>query len=82
MIMFRIPSFHQETPTWAEATATITSHGRGDMLEGMMSMDRKWTEWCASGEEDDDDFYSNWCYEVNAYNVVHEGMGQLFAPKE
>ena len=47
-----------------------------------MSMDRKWTEWCASGEEDDDDFYSNWCYEVNAYNVVHEGMSQLFAPKE
>jgi hypothetical protein len=52
------------------------------MLEGMMSMDSNWKMWCASGEEDDDDFYSNWCYEVNAYNVVHEGMSQLFAPKE
>ena len=29
--------------------------------------------------EDDDDFFSTWCYEVNAYNVVYAKMQPLFA---
>ena len=24
-----------------------------------------------------DEFYENWIYEVNAFNIVFEGMGQL-----
>ena len=82
MIMFRIPSFYQEEVPFQEAWNTMTRHGRGDCLEGMISMDRIWTEHCASEAECDDEFYSNWIYEVNAYNVVHEGMSRLFAPKE
>ena len=29
--------------------------------------------------EDDDDFFDNWKYEVNAYNVVYTSMKPLFA---
>ena len=76
--MFRIPNFYQETPTFQEAWNTMTRHGRGDCLEGMQSMNRIWEEHCASDAECDGEFFENWMYEVNAYNVVYEGMGQLF----
>ena len=80
--MFRIPRFHQEEVSFQEAWDTMTRHGRGDCLEGMQSMNRIWEEHCSTPDADDDDFFGNWCYEVNAYNVVYEGMGQLFAPRE
>ena len=76
--MFRIPSFHIEDVTFNEARNTMTSHGRGDLLEGMMSMDRKWIEHCHTPDADDDDFFDNWVYEVNAYNKVFETMQPLF----
>ena len=76
--MFRIPNFYQEEVEFSQAWKTMSRHGRGDCLEGMKSMDRIWAEHCATPDADDGDFFSNWCYEVNAYNVVYEGMGQLF----
>lgn len=81
--MFRIPSFYKETFTFEEATDIMTRYGRGDLLEGMMAMDRRWEEHCAAQSADmdnnsDDDFYSNYCYEVNAFNVVFENMKPLF----
>tara|TARA_B110000503_G_scaffold14238_1_gene19448 strand:- start:1024 stop:1305 length:282 start_codon:yes stop_codon:yes gene_type:complete len=91
--MFRIPSFHQEEFTFEDAVGIMTSHGRGDLLEGMNSMDRIWSEYCASQTAydkgtvdemmfaDDDDFYSHYSYETNAFNVVFENMSKLFAPK-
>jgi hypothetical protein len=36
--MFRIPSFHQEEVELSQAWQTMSSHGRGDCLEGMKSM--------------------------------------------
>ena len=78
--MFRIPIFYKETPTFAEATNVITRHGTGDLLGGMKSMVKIWNDHCELHTEDDDEFFENWCYEVNAYNVVHKGMSQLFAP--
>jgi hypothetical protein len=75
--MFRIPSFYKETVDFTTAWNTITNFGRGDALEGMNAMQRVWEEHCASGEEDDN-FYDNYVYEVNAYNVVFENMGKLF----
>ncbi len=77
--MFRIPSFYKETVDFKTAWNTITNFGRGDALEGMNAMNRVWEEHCASGNEDDD-FFDNWLYEVNAYNVVFSGMNKLFAP--
>jgi hypothetical protein len=80
--MFRIPSFYQETVDFKTAWNTITNFGRGDALEGMNAMNRVWEEHCASGSdrfEEDDDFYEWYEAEVNAYNVVFENMGKLFA---
>ena len=75
--MFRIPSFYQETVDFKTAWNTITNFGRGDALEGMNAMNRVWEEHCASGEEDDT-FFDNYEYEVNAYNAVFTNMGKLF----
>ncbi len=75
--MFRIPSFYKETVDFTTAWNTITNFGRGDALEGMNAMNRVWEEHCASGEEDDN-FWENYEYEANAYNVVFENMNKLF----
>jgi len=79
--MFRIPSFHQMSESempFAEAWQIMERRGQGDCLEGMKSMDRLWSDYIASDDQDDDEFFSNWVYEVNAYNVVYEGMSKLF----
>ena len=75
--MFRIPSFYESTPSFEDAWNTITNFGRGDALEGMNAMNRVWEEHCASGN-DDDNFWDNYEYEANAYNVVFENMNKLF----
>ena len=84
--MFLIPDFHQDAPSFEDAVRTITGRGNGDLLKGMESMDRLWEEYCrgelADAYEDDMDFFADWCYETNAYNVVYENMSKLFAPKE
>jgi hypothetical protein len=79
--MFRIPSFYQETVDFTSAWNTITNFGRGDALEGMNAMNRVWDEHASGSDrfEDDDDFYEWYEAEVNAYNVVFENMGKLFA---
>lgn len=85
--MFRIPAYNQMPEmTFDEAKEIMTRHGRGDMLEGMMAMDRVWEEHCAAQRDADDfedcsdsDFYDNWCWEVNAFNVVFSTMKPLFA---
>jgi hypothetical protein len=76
--MFRIPSFYKDTVDFKTAWNTITNFGRGDALEGMNAMYRVWEEHCASGEEDDT-FFENYEYEVNAYNAVFSNMNKLFA---
>ncbi len=75
--MFRIPSFYQDTVDFTSAWNTIKNFGRGDALEGMEAMNRVWEEHCASGDEDDD-FYDNYSYEANAFNVVFAKMQPLF----
>ena len=79
--MFRIPSFYQNTVDFTSAWNTITNFGRGDALEGMEAMNRVWEEHASGSDrfEDDDDFYEWYEAEVNAYNVVFENMGKLFA---
>ena len=79
--MFRIPSFYQNTVDFTSAWNTITNFGRGDALEGMNAMNRVWDEHASGSDrfEDDDDFYEWYEAEVNAYNVVFENMGKLFA---
>ncbi len=77
--MFRIPNyFEMNDMTWDEAVRIIKGRGNGNLLEGMEAMNEIWNEHCTTYVEDDSDFYENWIYEVNAYNIVFEGMGQLF----
>ena len=76
--MFRIPSFNQMNMTWDEAVATIQGRGNGNLLAGMEEMNRIWNDHCEEGLDTDDDFFDNWVYEANAYNVVFNGMSQLF----
>ena len=76
--MFRIPSFNQMEMTWDEAVAVIKGRGNGNLLNGMEEMNRIWNDHCEEGLDTDDDFFDNWVYEVNAYNVVFSGMSQLF----
>ena len=76
--MFRIPSFNQMEMTWDEAVATIQGRGNGNLLNGMEEMNRIWNDHCEEGLDTDDDFFDNWVYEVNAYNVVFAGFNKLF----
>lgn len=77
--MFRIPPFEQMNDlSFDEAVNIMKNRANGDLLAGLQSMDRLWDEYIASDDQDDDEFYSNWCYEVNAYNVVVEKMRPLF----
>ena len=80
--MFRIPSFYQmPNMTFEEATRILTFNDKG-LLGGMEHINEHWDRYVAgeSGDmyEDDDDFFSTWEYEVNAYNVVYAKMQPLF----
>ena len=79
--MFRIPPFNQMNEmTFEEAKGIITGLGGGTktLLDGLEYMDNMWKEHCFN-EDDDDDFYDTWIYEVNAFNVVFKKMQPLFA---
>ena len=89
--MFRMNDFHVvEGMTWDEAVRIIKGRGNGNLLDGMYAMNDYWNRYVAdqnayyNGEKDemiygdDDDFFEHWCYECTAYNIVFEGMGQLF----
>ena len=83
--MFRIPHFYQEDNLdFNVAADCIRRFGGGDLLAGMQKMDAVWSDYVnlPGEQQEDEDFFSKWRYEVNAYNVVYEGMAKLFAPKE
>ena len=79
--MFRIPNFFKFETTMQDAVQVMTSYGRGDLLEGMMAMDRVWEEHASGSDrfEDDSDFYEWYEAEVNAYNKIFSEMQPLFA---
>ena len=80
--MFRIPT-HNLMPemTFEEAKGILTNIGdTKGLLEGLEYMDNMWKEHCFN-EDDDDEFYDRWIYEVNAFNVVFKKMQPLLAAK-
>ena len=79
--MFRMPEFCEVEMSFQEAWDMMSRRGDGDCLKGMKSMDRLWSDYCASDAEDQDDefFFYHWGYEFSAYNIVYEGMSELFA---
>jgi hypothetical protein len=77
--MFMIPSFYEDVPTKDDAINMMTRLGGGGLLAGMKAFDVIWEDHIAQPDADDDEFFSRWCYEANAYNVVYENFGKLFA---
>lgn len=76
--MFRIPDFYEMPEmTYEEAKAVFGA----DLLEGISKICNQWDRHCAGDSmfDNDDDFFANWKYEVNAYNVVYSTMKPLFA---
>ena len=62
--------------TFEEAKNTIAI--KGDLLAGLDHMNEMWDRHCNDVDASDSDFYENWIYEVNAYNVIFETMKPLF----
>jgi hypothetical protein len=77
--MFRIPSYNEMELTFDEAVNIMKGRANGDLLAGLQSMDDLWENYIASDDQDDDEFFDNWQYEVNAYNKVVESMRPLFS---
>ncbi len=82
--MFRIPKFAQMEMTFEEAENHLKRlTGNNTLLDGLEYMDTLWKEHCDCWGFDYDltdfDFYDNWIYEVNAFNVVSEKMQRLFS---
>ena len=81
--MFRIPNYNQMPEmTFEEAEKIITRLGvkSQTMLDGLEYMNDLWDKHCSTADPvDDEDFFDNWIYEVNAFNVIYKRMQPLFA---
>ena len=76
--MFRIPHFYRIEMSFEEAREFLTSYG--GLLEGLERVQKAWNDHCASPDRySDDDFFDQWRYEANAFNVVSASMRPLFA---
>ena len=78
--MFMIPDYYDVTTlSFNEAIDVMTKHGRGDLLEGMESMNRIWSEYVEShnafarGDVDEVTFGDGTTEELTA-NVIAESM--------
>ena len=80
--MFRISNYHKMDMSWDDAVALMKNVGRGDLLKGLENIQQCWDDLVMSDDMDDDQFYSDYIYEVNAFNVVYEGMADLFRVKD
>ena len=76
--MFRLPEYYEVEMSFDDAVKMMKSRANGDLLKGLESMDQLWTDYCASDDQDDDEFYETWQYEMSAYNTVVEAMRPLF----
>ena len=79
--MFRISNYHKMDMSCDDAVALMKNVGRGDLLKGLENIQQCWDDLVMSDDMDDDQFYSDYIYEVNAFNVVYEGMADLFRVK-
>ena len=79
--MFRISNYHKMDMSWDDSVALIKGCGCGDLLKGLENMNECWED-VVDGYMTEDEFYDHYIYEVNAFNVVYEGMAELFTVKD
>jgi hypothetical protein len=75
--MFKISDYYKMDMSWDDAVALITGCGCGDLLKGLENMNIIWED-VLDDYMTVDDFYDQYIYEVNAFNIVYEGMSKLF----
>ena len=79
--MFNIPEEYEMKMSWEEAELIIMKSGKGNLYDGLIAMQdnlnnkRK----AVITASDEDDFFYNCSYELNAYNVVFKGMSEFLA---
>ncbi len=78
--MFRIPSYLKMDSIDTDwAMNLIKSRTKsGSVLDGLENMNNMWEEHIFN-EDDDDEFFDNWQYEVNAFNHCFQKFAPLFA---
>lgn len=78
--MFYIDDFNRdENVSFESAVQLITSYGqKSSLLENMQYMRDRLTI-LVDMENDEDEFFHNWSYEINAFNKVFSEMHKLFS---
>lgn len=74
-----------EGMTFNEALRIIKGFmGTKDTLDALQGFEKRYEKAEIEAYENDDDygFDREWRYEIYAYNLLVEGFGKLFAPKE
>ena len=79
--MFKISDYYKMDMSWDDAVALMTGCGCGDLLKGLENMNTIWGD-VVDDYMTEDDFYDQYIYEVNAFNIVYEGMAKLFEVKD
>lgn len=79
--MFKISDYYKMDMSWDDAVALMTGCGCGDLLKGLENMNTVWED-VVDDYMTEDDFYDQYIYEVNAFNIVYEGMAKLFEVKD
>ena len=80
-MMFKISDYYKMDMSWDDAVALMTGCGCGDLLKGLENMNTIWED-VVDDYMTEDDFYDQYIYEVNAFNIVYEGMAKLFEVKD
>lgn len=72
--MFNIPEEYEMKMSWEEAELIIMKWGKGNLYDGLIAMQDN-----LNNKRDEDDFFYNCSYELNAYNIVSKGMLEFLA---
>ena len=85
--MFDIPSEYQ-MPDMTFKDASNILEINGSVIKGMMNIRKIWEQYVDNPDhtysstsepyECDDDFYSDWRYELNAYNILIAKLSPIF----
>ena len=78
------PDYYIQDFTWEEAVSLMTCYGRGDLLQGMKEFEAEYERKLKECDDMDlgvmefDHWLDIYAHEHSAFNVVWEGMSQLF----